>query len=80
LTEEIKQERPGNGMERHGMKMNMNKNKMVTIMIHIMDYPQQMTLTEGLSLKHPVSNRRLAFHIGWNYTYVLLFKCILFRH
>ena len=47
---------------------------MVTIMIHIMDYPQQMTLTEGLSLKHPVSYRTLAFHIGWNYTYVLLFK------
>jgi len=58
------------------MKMkNKNKNKqVVTIMIHIVDYPQQMTLTEGLSLKHPVSYRSLAFHIGWNYTYVLPFK------
>ena len=54
---------------------------MVTITIHIMDFfPQQMTLTEGLSLKHPVSYRSLAFHIVWNYTYVLLFKCIPFRH
>jgi len=62
-------------MKRHGMKMNTNKNKkMVTIMIHIMDFPHQMTLTEVLSLKHPVSYRSLAFHIGWNYTYVLLFK------
>jgi hypothetical protein len=41
LTEEVKQERPENGMKRHGMKMkNTNKNKkMVTIMIHIMDFP-----------------------------------------
>lgn len=76
LAEEIKQESPGNGMKRHGMKVkNTNKNKrMVTIMIHIMDFPQQMTLTEGLSLKHTVSYRSLAFHIVWNYIYVLLFK------
>lgn len=76
MTEEIKEERPPNRRKRHGMKMkNTNKNmKTVTIIITIMDFPQQMTLTEGLSLKHPVSYRRLTFHIGWNYTYVLLFK------
>jgi len=63
-------------MKRHGKKVkNTNKNKrMVKIMIHIMDFLQQMTLTEGLSLKHPVSYRSLAFHIGWNFIYVLLFK------